>query len=115
MNRIPLVVAAALVCLVLTACSQVSSLTPVGGASLTSVRNATYDVLVDQQVPILVAPECTSTDSGFTCTGSTIDDEDIVAEAGAQAPYELKISVGGRVIFDGTAQEVLEAAVLESS
>jgi len=41
------VITFALSTLLLTACSQISSLTPVGGAALTSVRNATYDVLVD--------------------------------------------------------------------
>jgi hypothetical protein len=115
MSRLRVVAAVTLGGLFLTACSQVSSLTPVGGAALTSVRNATYDVLVDQQISVLVAPQCASTESGFTCTGSTIDAEDIVAEAGGEAPYQLTITIGGRVIFEGTAQEVLEAAVLESS
>ena len=115
MSRLPVIAAVTVGGLLLTACSQVSSLTPVGGAALTSVRNATYDVLVDQQIPILVAPQCESTESGFTCTGSTTDAQAIVAEAGPEAPYELTISVDGTVIFEGTAQEVLEAAVLESS
>lgn len=115
MSRLRVIAAATLGGLLITACSQVSSLTPVGGAALTSVRNATYDVLIDQQIAILAAPQCESTESGFTCTGSTIEEEDIVAEAGPEAPYELTISIGGRVIFEGTAQEVLEAAVLESS
>jgi len=109
------VITFALSTLLLTACSQISSLTPVGGAALTSVRNATYDVLVDQRIPILVAPLCTSTEAGFTCTGSTTGGEEILAQAGSEAPYELKITIDGRTVFEGTAQEVLEAAVLESS
>jgi len=99
----------------LAGCSQIDSLTPVGGASVTSVRNATNDVLVDQQVSILVAPVCTEIDSGFTCTGSTTDGREILTKASGTSPYELTISIDGEVIFTGTATEVLEAAVLESS
>lgn len=115
MRRPVAVVVCAGVGLLLTACSQISALTPVGGAAITSVRNATYDVLVEQQVSILVAPQCASTESGFTCTGSTTDGEAIVAEADSEAPYQLTITVGDQIIFEGTAQQVLEAAVLESS
>lgn len=99
----------------LAGCSQIDSLTPVGGAAVTSVRNATNDVLVDRQVPILVAPVCTEVASGFTCTGSTTDGREILTKAGGTSPYELTISIGGEVIFTGTATDVLEAAVLESS
>ena len=101
--------------LLLTACSQVASLTPVGGSSVTSVRNAANDVLIDQQVPILVAPTCTAVDSGFTCVGSTIDGAEILVTAAGTAPYDMSISIGGSVIFEGNAQAVLDAAVLEGS
>lgn len=99
----------------LTGCSQVAALTPVGGDSITSVRNAVYDVLVDQEVPILVAPQCETVDSGFTCTGTTIDGAEIRAEAGGTTPYPLVISVGGEQIFSGDAQQVLDDALLEAS
>ena len=115
MRRLVLVTAVALGSLLLTGCSQIGSLTPVGGAALTSVRNATYDVLVQEQVSILEAPVCESTDSGFTCTGSTTDGEAIVATAGTSSPYPLTIMIGERVLFEGTATDVLEAAVLEAS
>ena len=104
-----------LAALALSACSQVSALTPVGGTAITSVRNATYEVLVEQQVPILVAPECAPSDSGFTCTGSTVDGAEIAVTAGGKNPYPMTISVGGAVIFEGNAQDVLDAAVLEAS
>ena len=110
-----LIVAVAAGGLLLSACSQIDSLTPVGGSAVTSVRNATNDVLVDQQVPILVAPVCTEVDTGFTCTGSTTDGREILTKADGTSPYELTISIDGEVIFTGTATEVLEAAVLESS
>ncbi|MEK9809916.1 MAG: hypothetical protein VW362_05680 [Candidatus Nanopelagicales bacterium] len=99
----------------LTGCSQIAALTPVGGDSITSVRNAVYDVLVDQQVPIMVAPQCETVDSGFTCVGSTVDGAEIRAEAGSTAPYPLTITVGGEQIFSGDAQQVLDAALLEGS
>ena len=101
--------------LALSACSQVSALTPVGGTAITSVRNATYEVLVDQKVSILEAPQCIPSDSGFTCTGSTIDGAEIVATAQGTNPYPMTITVGGVVIFEGNAQDVLDAAVLEAS
>jgi len=115
MRHLRVIVVAAAGGLLLTGCSQINSLTPVGGSAVTSVRNATNDVLVDQQVSILVAPVCTEVDSGFTCTGSTIDGQEILTKAGGTSPYELTISIDGEVIFTGTAKEVLEAAVLESS
>lgn len=108
-------VAVGVAALALSACSQVSALTPVGGTAITSVRNATYDVLVDQQVSILEAPQCEASDSGFTCTGSTVDGAEIVAVAQGTNPYPMSITVGGTVIFEGNAQDVLDAAVLEGS
>ncbi len=99
----------------LTGCSQVAALTPVGGDSITSVRNAVYDVLVDQEVAILVAPQCEIVDSGFSCTGTTVDGAEIRAEAGGTTPYPLTISVGGEQIFSGDAQQVLDEAMLEAS
>ena len=108
---IPIIAAAA----ALTAgCSQVAALTPVGGGAITTVRNATYDVLFDQQVTILVAPVCEPTDSGFTCTGETIDGQPIVTTAVATKPFEMTISVGGTVIFEGNAQAVLDENVREA-
>jgi hypothetical protein len=99
----------------LSACSQVASLTPVGGSSITSVRNAANDILIQQQVPILVAPTCEAVASGFTCTGSTIDGAEILVTADGTAPYSMSVSVAGSVIFEGTAQGVLDAALLEAS
>ena len=100
---------------VLSGCSQIGALTPVGGAAITSVRNATNDVLIERGVEILVAPICERGAEAFTCKGSTVDGKDITAKAGLVAPYELRIDVGGEEVFSGTAQEVLDTAVLESS
>ena len=115
MKRYVTISVMALASLGLTACSQVASLTPVGGASLTSVRNAANSILVEQQVPILVAPKCTAVDTGFTCVGSTVDGEEILVTAEGAKPFAMSISVGGAVIFEGNATDVLESAVQEAS
>jgi hypothetical protein len=115
MKRLTAAAVIAIAALLLTACSQVASLTPVGGSSITSVRNAANDVLIDQDVPILVAPTCSAVDSGFTCVGSTVDGAEILVTAAGTAPYDMTVSVGGSVIFEGNAQAVLDAAVLEGS
>lgn len=97
----------------LTACSQVAALTPVGGTPITTVRMATYDVLVENEVAILVAPQCQPAGSGFTCTGTTVDGAPIIATASATAPYELVVTVNGSQIFAGNAQDVLRQALEE--
>ena len=109
------ITAVALASLGLAACSQVASLTPVGGSSLTSVRNAANVVLVEQEVPILVAPQCTAVDSGFTCRGSTVDGAEILVTAAGVKPFTMSVSVGGSVIFEGNATDVLQSAVEEAS
>lgn len=110
--RIGLVAA---VSVMLTACSQINALTPVGGDSVTSVRNAVYDVLVAEGIPILVAPTCEPSDSGYLCEGTTLDDQPIVARAAAATPYALTITVDDETIFEGTAEDVLQRAVEEAS
>jgi hypothetical protein len=113
MKSIVLVVSAAL--LALAGCSQVKELAPVSGDTITSVRNATYDVLVDQQVDILEAPVCTTNEAGFTCIGSTIDGSEIRSTASGTTPIDLVVEVDGQSIFTGTVQDVLDAALLEAS
>lgn len=115
MKRRFVLLALPVIALALSACSQIGALTPVGGAAITSVRNATYDVLVERDIAILVAPQCAAMESGFRCEGSTIDGLPIIAEASADSPYDLKIFVNGEELFNGTAKQVLEAAVLEAS
>ena len=101
--------------LALGACSQAAALTPVSGGPVTSVRMAVYDVLVEQDVPILVAPQCAPAASGFTCTGKTTDGQEILATGGSSAPYPITITVGGTTIFQGNAQDVLAKAAQEAS
>jgi len=115
MKRTHAALAVPVLVLSLGACSQIDALAPVGGASITTVRNATYDVLVNEGIDILRAPQCSATSSGFTCTGSTIDGNPIVSEAGPTTPFDLTVRVGDTLLFEGTAEEILEAAVLEAS
>lgn len=115
MRRLRVALAIAVPAAFLAGCSQIEALAPVGGTAITTVRIATYDVLIDQQIPILVAPQCAATSSGFTCEGTTVDGAPITAQAGPSSPFDLVISVDGEVVFEGTAQEVIDAAVLESS
>ena len=115
MRRIGPVVALGVAAALLSACSQVASLTPVSGASVTTVRNAANVILVEQEVSILVAPTCSAVDAGFTCVGSTVDGEEILVTAGPAKPFDMSVAVGGQVIFEGNATDVLQAAVLEAS
>ena len=101
--------------LMLSACSQVNELTPVSGDTITSVRNATYDVLVDKGVPVLEAPVCAVNEAGFTCIGSTVDGSEIRSTAIGTSPIDLVIEVDGQPIYVGTVQDVLDAALLETS
>lgn len=101
--------------LALAGCSQIDALAPVGGDSITSVRNAVYDVLSAEGVEILVAPQCVTEDIQFTCTGSTTDGATITAVAEKTTPYPLTITIGDATIFTGNATDVLEAALREAS
>ena len=114
MRRLRLVALAALP-LALGACSQINALAPVSGGPITSVRIAVYDVLVEQNVQMLVAPQCEPSTEGFTCTGKTMDGQEIIATGGAAAPYPITITVGGTTIFQGNAQDVLAKAAEEAS
>lgn len=124
MNRARLRAGGALLGLaVIAGCSQVAQLQPVAGDDVTSVRIATNDVLLNEGIPVLVAPVCAIDGADYRCTGSTQAGEEIVAVAvtkaefgatkdqwGAPAPavIELKITVGGEPLFSGTVQGVLE-------
>jgi hypothetical protein len=115
MKRLAQIVFPLLLVSTLAGCSQIDALAPVGGDKITSVRNAANNVLVQQQVEILVAPTCSTVETGFSCMGSTVDNEPIVVEASGTAPFPLVITVDGITIFEGSAQDVLDQAVLEAS
>jgi len=102
-------------CALFVGCSQVEALTPVGGTAQTTVRNATYDVLLEQQVDILVAPVCSAESTSIVCRGSTVTGATIVATGSNAKPYDMTIEIDGRVIFQGSATDVLAEALLEAS
>jgi hypothetical protein len=99
----------ALTLLTLTGCSQVAALAPVGGDGITMVRFAANDILVQQKVDVLVAPACTQAGTDITCTGTTITGEPITVASTDTDNAELTVTVGGRTIYTGSVQDVLDA------
>lgn len=94
----------------LTGCSQVAALAPVGGDRLAEVRFASNDVLVDRAVPVLTAPVCTADGDTVTCTGATVDGQPVTATSTAADPDTLVVTVGPTTLFSGSLQDVLTAA-----
>lgn len=101
--------------LLLTGCSQVAALAPVGGDAEAAARIATIDVLLAQGVELGEAPECQSTDEAISCTGTTADGQQIVASATTAADSPLEVSVGGTTIFTGTVADVIADASRQTS
>lgn len=113
-GRLGSLLALPVVTLTVAACSQIGALTPVGGDNITTVRNAVYQVLVEQQVELLVAPKCTVASAGFTCSGTTVDGALIEAAATGTTPFPLTITIAGATVFEGNAVEVLQRGVEEA-
>ena len=104
--------AAALVGGVLTGCSQVDALVPVSGGPESIVRNATIDVLLREGVDVLVAPACAADDGRtvISCAGESVGKEPIATSAEPTAPYAMTVTVGGREIYRGSAQDAIDEA-----
>lgn len=94
----------------LVGCSQIDALQQVSGVPLSTVRIAAYDVLVDKEVPIKLAPVCTETAEQFTCSGSTLEDEPIEVTVPNDEQQIMTVTVGGEQIFSGPVQDVVEEA-----
>ncbi|HAM23765.1 MAG TPA: hypothetical protein DCQ04_16180 [Actinobacteria bacterium] len=115
----------------MTGCSQVDSLKQVSGVPINTLQIAVGTVLVNNKVPILVAPNCLEVDNDstkFECKGKTTTGEEIVATgtAGASNNFTLSpggtptpvpngtlqlpmvVKVGGKVIYEGQAQAVID-------
>lgn len=120
---------AALALIPLAGCTQVAQLQQVAGAEVSAVRMATNDVLVDQKVPIAVAPVCATQGEIYVCEGTARGGRQIRSEAtvvepfgatkteyGADSPavISLKVTVGTREIFNGQVQNVLAENAQES-
>ncbi|MDQ5973322.1 MAG: hypothetical protein QG661_531 [Actinomycetota bacterium] len=107
MRRVALL-AAPLLMVGLVGCSQLSALAPVSGGPITTLRTAANDVLLEKGVEILVAPECTESDSTFTCAGTTIDMEPITVTSSDAEATTMTVTVGGTVLYDGDVKSVID-------
>jgi hypothetical protein len=100
----------------LAGCSQVDGLAPVGGDSLTGVKFAATDVLLERKFGILEAPVCTQTGTTVSCIGSLTDGAVINVQADvATKPHTMTVTVGGSVVYDGEVQKILDEAARATS
>lgn len=101
--------------LLLAGCaSQISALAPVSGDTPAMIRTAAIDVLLAQKVTIREAPQCTSTGDAYSCVGSLTDGSAIVVAAPGKKPVTMTVMVGDVVVYDGSIQDVLDAAVQDT-
>lgn len=99
---------------VLTGCSQVAALAPVGGNRVTIVRFAGNDVLVAAGIDLLTAPLCTTSGDAVDCRGTTVDGAAVVVTSTAQDQADMTVTVGDRTVYRGSVQAVLDAAARPS-
>lgn len=91
----------------LAGCSQVAALAPVGGDDVAKVRFAAIDVLVAQGVEIFDAPFCTLDGEAITCTGSTVDGEDVAVASSSSDDATLTVTVGSDTLYDGSLDDAI--------
>lgn len=98
-------------CLILAGCSQIAALKQVSGVPITTLTIAANDVLVAQRVPVLEAPKCRldSAANKYQCSGSTLSGSKIDVTAPDQENLIMTIKVGGKEIFSGGVQDVIES------
>ena len=94
--------------LMLSGCSQIAAVAPVGGDHLAEVRFATGDILVSQQVEVLSGPDCSQDGDVITCTGRTTGGDEISTTSTAT---DMTLTVGGTVIYSGSIQNALDTAI----
>lgn len=92
--------------------SVYDGLAPVSGDRASNVRIATIDYLVGTDVPLLVVPDCLASAAGeVTCTGSTPAGVVLTSHSPADDPDRVEIRVGEKVVYDGSIEDVLAAAI----
>ncbi|GAA1871446.1 hypothetical protein GCM10009836_60330 [Pseudonocardia ailaonensis] len=96
--------------MLLAGCSQAAAIAPVSGGREALVRFAGNDVLVAQQVAVLEAPVCAQAGEVVTCSGSTVDGQEIKVAAPAGDPATMTVTVGSRTLYDGPVQAVVDKA-----
>ena len=101
----------ALAALSLAGCaSQISALAPVGGDNAYGVRTAAIDVLIDKGYSVKSAPTCVQGTDAITCEGTVLDGSTISVQAPGKGKASMTVSVGGKVVFEGDIQQVLDRA-----
>ncbi|WP_439593858.1 hypothetical protein [Microbacterium sp.] len=98
--------------LLLSGCSQVAALAPVGGDALAEVRFGAIDVLLDQDVALLEAPVCAIEGAGpsVTCEGRTVAGGEILVSSSTEGDATLAITIDGVEIFRGSLADVIDEA-----
>ncbi|TAJ49179.1 MAG: hypothetical protein EPO52_05160 [Herbiconiux sp.] len=94
----------------LSGCSQVAALAPVGGNGVAEVRYGAIDVLLGDGVEILEAPACVASGDAVTCEGTTAAGETIAVVSSTRADAQLEVKVATRVLYSGSLQTVLDEA-----
>lgn len=111
--------------------SQIDSLKQVSGVPVNTLQIATDTLLTSQKVPVLVAPTCVQDKENadnLTCKGKTTTNEEILVTAtngpAVKATFtpggtptalpagtldlNMKLTVGSKVLYEGSAQSVID-------
>lgn len=130
MRKLALVAAAGAAVVALAGCSQIATLKPVAGDSISSVRTATIDVALANGIAFQSAPVCPIPDgTHFTCEGKATDGRAVTSEADqvtvAEVPEQyksqippdaaetdpqivIKINAGGATLYEGLVITVMD-------
>ncbi len=130
-SRVLAVCAVAVAGVAISGCSQIDSLQQVSGVPVNTLQIAVDTVLIENKVPILVAPVCeqTAADANkLECPGKAINGQDIVVTAtngtantktlspggtptalpAGTLNLAMVVKVGGKTIYEGQAQTVID-------
>lgn len=110
MRRVHLA-ALALSASLMTGCaSQIAALAPVSGDNAYAVRSAAIDVLLEMGYSLRIAPTCAQGVEAITCEGTMLDGSAISVMAPGKGKESMTVTVGGKVVFEGAVQQVLDRA-----
>lgn len=112
--------AGAVTVVALAGCSQVTGLAGSTPNKVFTVQTASIDVLVKSKVAVKITPVCEAPSAtAVTCTkGQTAQGQEILVEAlpgptvspSGDAITTIRVSVGGKSIYEGAAEEVIVEA-----
>jgi len=109
-HPVGLVAGASVAAVLLSGCSQLAALAPVGGDGLAEVRYGAIDVLLGEGIEILEAPVCAASGETVTCDGTTSAAETITVVSSTRPDALLEVRVGTRLVYSGSLQTVLDEA-----